>query len=151
MNEAIETALANLTRLTGDAVTWTWDIVVTGVRTEGIVLLLLAAIGAVSVTYGLSTLIGAIPVIARYRRVALGLVATTAGTSVVYLREPLLMTIAPEYWIVREGTSIATSNEIAIQTSTVEIPGPWIAVGLLFVLCVSFLIWGGASRREPDA
>lgn len=125
-----------------------WDIAVSGVRAEGITLLLLTIVSAILAIRAISFVFKAEKLVP-YKNIFRGLLSLTGALEVFHLRDPLIMIIAPKYFIVKStiqtavttGTSPAIQLPLPIQSSVLM---PLFGLVLVILTAVGIIYW-----KEP--
>ena len=144
--ESYTNALTDLLKQTAvigkDIADSAWDILLHGVRAEGIVILLITIVSGLLLWKGLHLIISSLPRLAAKRDTVLGILGLFAAFSVYQLRNALLMVITPDYYIVKtlvaSGTSIASGTNSSIDSGVLN--SLWNAVPPTSGLIVKFVV-----------
>ena len=144
--ESYANALTDLLKQTAvvgkDIADGAWDILLHGVRAEGIVILLITIVSGLLLWKGLHLIISNLSRLAAKRDTVLGILGLFAAFSVYQLRNALLMVVTPDYYIVKtlvaSGTSVVSGTNSSINAGVLN--SLWNAVPPTSGLIVKFVV-----------
>lgn len=155
MQEQIIEALLPQLGATGlDAAQWGWNIALRGIRTEGLTIVVLSLLATIAAALSVRTAIQSIPKVREYTKFAFSVIGIVAAGAVFTLRDALIMTIAPDYWLFKAGLLSATagSDAVVVQTPEASLPFVPIAAAIVTVGVVLFAakIFGSGAQQATE-